>query len=40
MANKSFYDYSIPAFANVPIGPTVNTSTGNFELQIDLITMV
>jgi hypothetical protein len=40
MANKSLYDYSIPAVANVPVGPTVNTGTGNFELQIGLITMV
>ena len=37
---KSLYDYSTPAVANMPIGPTVNTGTGNFELQTGLITMV
>jgi hypothetical protein len=37
---KSFHDYSTPTVANVPIGPTVNTRTGNFELQTSLILMV
>ena len=29
---KSLRDYSTPIVANMPIGPTVNTGTGNFEL--------
>ena len=29
---KPFHDYFTPVVANVPIGPTVNTGTGNFEL--------
>jgi hypothetical protein len=29
---KSLCDYSILTVANVPVGPTVNTGTGNFEL--------
>jgi hypothetical protein len=28
---KLLRDYSTPAVANVPVGPTVNTSTENFE---------
>jgi hypothetical protein len=31
---------STPAVANVPVGPAVNTRTGNFELRTGLITMV
>ena len=37
---KTLHDYSTPAVANVPIGPTVNTGTENFDLQTGLITMV
>jgi hypothetical protein len=37
---KSLHDYSTPAIANVPVGPAVNTGTGNFELRTGLITMV
>ena len=37
---KSLHDYSTPAVANVPIGPTVNIGTRNFELRIGLIMMV
>ena len=37
---KTLHDYSTPAVANVPIGPTVNTRTGNFEMRTGLITMV
>ena len=37
---KSLRDYSIPAIANMPIGPAVNTGTGNFELRTGLIIMV
>ena len=37
---KTLHDYSTPAVANVPIGPTVNTGTRNFELRTGLITMV
>ena len=33
-------DYSTPTVANMPVGPAVNTSTGNFELRTGLITMV
>jgi hypothetical protein len=37
---KSLRDYSTPAVANIPVGPTVNTSTENFEFWTGLITMV
>jgi hypothetical protein len=37
---KSLHDYSTPTVANVPVGPAVNTRTGNFELRTGLITMV
>jgi len=37
---RSLHDYSTPAVANVPVGPTVNTRNGNFELRIGLLTMV
>ena len=37
---RSFRNYSTPAVANVPIGPTVNTRNGNFELRTGLLTMV
>ena len=29
---KLLHDYSTPVVANVPVGPTVNTCTGNFKL--------
>jgi hypothetical protein len=35
---KSVHDYSTPAVANVPVGPTVNMGSRNFELQTGLIT--
>ena len=37
---KMLRDNSIPAVANVPVGPAVNTGEGNFELKTSLITMV
>ena len=37
---KSLHDYSTLAIASVPIGPTVNMGTSNFELCTSLITMV
>jgi hypothetical protein len=37
---KTFRDYSTPAIANVPIGPTVNFWEENFELCTGLIMMV
>ena len=37
---KTLRDYSTPIVANMPVGPTVNTGTGNFELCTGLITMV
>ena len=37
---KTLRDYSVPTVANVPVGPTVNTSNKNFELHKGLITMV
>jgi hypothetical protein len=37
---KSLRDYSAPDVANMPVGPTVNTRTGNFELHTGLIKMV
>ena len=32
MTNKSLHEYSVPLVANVPVGPTVNMGTRNFEL--------
>ena len=37
---KTLRDNSIPAVANVPIGPTVNIGDGNFKLHTGLITIV
>ena len=37
---KTLRDYSTLAIANMPIGPTVNMGTRNFELRTGLITMV
>ena len=37
---RSLRDYSTPAVANVPVGPTVNTGNGNFELRTGTLTMV
>ena len=37
---KSLHDYSTLIVANVLVGPTINTSTRNFELRTGLITMV
>jgi hypothetical protein len=37
---KTLRHYSIPAVANVPVGPAVNTDNGDFELRTGLITMV
>ena len=37
---KTLRDYSIPAVANMPIGPAVNIGYGNFELCTGLIMMV
>ena len=37
---KTLRDYSTPAVANMPVGPAVNTGTGNFELRTSLIMMV
>ena len=36
----SLCDYSTPIVANVPVGPAIDTGTGNFELWTGLITMV
>jgi hypothetical protein len=33
-------DYSIPAVANVSVGPTINIGNRNFELRTGLILMV
>ena len=30
---KSLRNYSTPAVANVPVGPTINTGIGNFKLR-------
>ena len=38
MTNKSLHEYSVPAVANVPVGPAVNTGTENLELCTSLIT--
>jgi hypothetical protein len=37
---KSLHDYSTPVVSNVPVGPTMNTRTENFELRTGLIMMV
>ena len=37
---KTLHDYSTPTVANVPVGPTVNMGTRNFELRTGLIMMV
>jgi hypothetical protein len=37
---KSLRDYSTPVVANMPVGPTVNIGTRNFELWTGLIMMV
>ena len=37
---KSLSDYSTPTAANMPVGPAVNTGTGNFEQRTGLITLV
>jgi hypothetical protein len=37
---KTLCDYSTPAVANVPIGPTVSMGARNFELCTSLIMMV
>ena len=37
---KILRDYSTPAVANVPVGPSVNIGDGNFELCTGLIMMV
>ena len=37
---KTLYKYSTPVVANMPVGPAVNTSNGNFELRTGLIMMV
>jgi hypothetical protein len=31
---KSLHDYSTPAIANVPVGPAVNTGTGNLSFEL------
>jgi hypothetical protein len=40
MAQKSLYELSIPAVANVPSKPTVNIGDKNFEIRTRMITMV
>ena len=37
---RSLRDYSTPAVANMPVGPTVNTGNGNFVRRTGLLTMV
>ncbi|XP_066351491.1 uncharacterized protein [Miscanthus floridulus] len=37
---KTLRDYSTPAIANVPVGPTINVRNRNFELRTGLIMMV
>ena len=37
---KTLRDYSTPAVANVPVGPSVNIGDGNFELRTCLITIL
>ena len=40
MAQKTLRDYSAPSATNVPVGPDVSTGGENFEIKMDLITMV
>jgi len=40
VAQRMLCEYSIPAVANVPVGPAVDVGNGNFELKTGLITMV
>ena len=40
MVEKTLCEFSVPAIANVPIGPAVNTSDRNFKLCTGLIMMV
>jgi hypothetical protein len=40
MAQKSLYEFSVLAVANVPTGPAVNIDDKNFELRTRLITMM
>jgi hypothetical protein len=40
MAQKTLHEYSIPAIAYVPIGPTIDVGDANFELKTSLIMMV
>jgi hypothetical protein len=40
MADKTLSEYSIPAVANVLVGPTVNMGNANFELKTSLIMVV
>jgi hypothetical protein len=37
---KTLLDYSVPAIANVPIGPAINIGDRNFELYTSLIMLV
>ena len=40
MAQKSLHEYSVPAVANVPIGPIINMGNENFEFRPRLFTVV
>jgi hypothetical protein len=40
MAQKSLCEFFVLAIVNVPTGPAVNIGDKNFELTIELITMV
>jgi hypothetical protein len=40
MADKTLREYSVPAVANVPVGPTINMGDVNFELKTGLIMVV
>ena len=40
MAVKTLREYSVPAVANVPVGPAVNMGDMNFQLKTGLIMMV
>ena len=40
MAEKTLREFSIPSAADVPVGPTIGTRNGNFEIKTGVITMV
>ncbi|XP_066383574.1 uncharacterized protein [Miscanthus floridulus] len=40
MAQRMLREYSVPAIANMPVGPAIDVGNTNFELKTGQITMV